>query len=105
MSNANSQNSGYRSEVQDHDLAYSGRRFILSEMQGVNGKPTPCLYAFVDVTKEIEYEELVHVKTVHSNAKPQVLTLKQDLLYSRTWEMRFDPETAMSQRKMTNKAL
>ncbi|XP_076901574.1 protease Do-like 7 isoform X1 [Bidens hawaiensis] len=66
----------------------------------VNGKPTPDLDAFVNVTKEIEDEEFVRVRTVHLNGKPRVLTLKQDLHYWPTWELRFDPETAMWHRKI-----
>ncbi|KAI3726423.1 hypothetical protein L1987_66220 [Smallanthus sonchifolius] len=65
----------------------------------VNGKPTPDLDAFVNVTKEIEDGEFVRVRTVHLNGKPRVLTLKQDLHYWPTWELSFDPETAMWRRK------
>ncbi|KAI3785216.1 hypothetical protein L1987_44331 [Smallanthus sonchifolius] len=65
----------------------------------VNGKPTPDLDAFVNVTKEIEDGEFVRVRTVHLNGKPQVLTLKQDLHYWPTWELCFDPETAIWHRK------
>ncbi|KAI3726424.1 hypothetical protein L1987_66221 [Smallanthus sonchifolius] len=65
----------------------------------VNGKPTPDLDAFVNVTKEIEDGEFVRVRTVHFNGKPEVLTLKQDLHYWPTWELSFDPETAIWHRK------
>ncbi|KAK1433205.1 hypothetical protein QVD17_10113 [Tagetes erecta] len=65
----------------------------------VNGKPTPDLDTFVNVTKEIEDKEFVRVRTVHLNGKPRVLTLKQDLHYWPTWELRFDPETSIWQRK------
>ncbi|XP_024974617.1 protease Do-like 7 isoform X2 [Cynara cardunculus var. scolymus] len=78
--------------------------YALQWIVEVNGKPTPDLNAFVDVTKEIENGEFVRVKTVHLNGKPRVLTLKQDLHYWPTWELRFDPENAMWQRK-TIKAL
>lgn len=109
--------------------------YALQWIVEVNGKPTPDLEAFVNVTKvrlivhktsycfigssslkytnvicislhvqEIENEEFVRVKTVHLNGKPCVLTLKQDLHYWPTWELSFDPETAMWQRK-TIKAL
>ncbi|KAF5791475.1 putative htrA2 peptidase [Helianthus annuus] len=66
----------------------------------VNGKPTPDLDAFVNVTKEIEDGEFVRVRTVHLNGKPRVLTLKQDLHYWPTWELRFDPETATWHRRI-----
>ncbi|KAG5623698.1 hypothetical protein H5410_008916 [Solanum commersonii] len=52
----------------------------------------------------IEHGEFVRVRTVHLNGKPRVLTLKQDLHYWPSWELRFDLETAMWRRK-TIKAL
>ncbi|KAK4416427.1 Protease Do-like 7 [Sesamum alatum] len=61
----------------------------------VNGKPTPNLDALVAVIKEIDHGEFVRVKTIHLTGRPRVLTLKQDLHYWPTWELRFDPETAM----------
>nr|XP_043632502.1 protease Do-like 7 [Erigeron canadensis] len=78
--------------------------YALQWIVEVNGKPTPDLEAFVNVTKEIENGEFVRIKTVYLNGKPRVLTLKQDLHYWPTWELRFDPETATWQRK-TIKAL
>ncbi|KAI8534552.1 hypothetical protein RHMOL_Rhmol10G0098800 [Rhododendron molle] len=63
----------------------------------VNGKPTPDLDAFVEVTKEIEDGEFVRVHTVELTGKPRVLTLKQDLHYWPTWEVRRNPNTAMWQ--------
>ncbi|KAH7846154.1 hypothetical protein Vadar_010545 [Vaccinium darrowii] len=71
------------------------RRWIVE----VNGKPTPDLDAFVDVTKEIQDGEFVRVKTVDLTGKPQVLTLKPDLHYWPTWEVRRNPDTAMWQHK------
>nr|GEX84205.1 hypothetical protein [Tanacetum cinerariifolium] len=73
--------------------------YVIQWIVEVNGKPTPNLEAFVNVTKEIEGGEFVRVKTVHFNGKPKVLTLKQDLHYWPTWELNFDQETAMWQRK------
>ncbi|CAI9282703.1 unnamed protein product [Lactuca saligna] len=73
--------------------------YALQWIVEVNGKPTPDLDAFVNVTKEIEDGEFVRVRTIHLNGKPRVLTLKQDLHYWPTWELRFDPETSMWQRK------
>uniref|UniRef100_M1D0P3 DegP protease n=3 Tax=Solanum TaxID=4107 RepID=M1D0P3_SOLTU len=78
--------------------------YALQWIVEVNGKPTPSLDAFVDVTKTIEHGEFVRVRTVHLNGKPRVLTLKQDLHYWPSWELRFDLETAMWRRK-TIKAL
>ncbi|XP_075098548.1 protease Do-like 7 isoform X1 [Nicotiana tabacum] len=74
--------------------------FALQWIVEVNGKPTPNLDAFVDVTKAIEHGEFVRIRTVYLNGKPRVLTLKQDLHYWPTWELRFDPETAMWRRKV-----
>ena len=60
----------------------------------VNGKPTPDLKTFVNVIKELENGVFVRVKIVHLNEKSSVLTLKQDLHYWPTWELKFDPKTA-----------
>lgn len=82
-----------------------GHRYALYALQWiveVNGKPTPNLDAFVNVTKEIGDGEFVRVKTVHLNGKPRVLTLKQDLHYWPTWELRFDLETAVWRRRTIN---
>ncbi|KAL2522388.1 Protease Do-like 7 [Forsythia ovata] len=78
--------------------------YALQWIVEVNGKPTPDLDAFVTVTKEIEHGEFVRVRTIHLNGKPRVLTLKQDFHYWPTWELRFDPETAVWVRR-TIKAL
>ncbi|KAJ0099450.1 hypothetical protein Patl1_21312 [Pistacia atlantica] len=73
--------------------------YALQWIVEINGKPTPDLDAFVNVTKEIEHGEFVRVRTVHLNGKPRVLTLKQDLHYWPTWELIFDPDTAIWRRK------
>ncbi|MBA0686510.1 hypothetical protein Goari_014109 [Gossypium aridum] len=78
--------------------------YALQWIVEVNGKPTPDLDAFVNVTKELEHGEFVRVRSIHLNSKPRVLTLKQDLHYWPTWELRFDPETAIWHRQ-TIKAL
>ncbi|CAK9150637.1 unnamed protein product [Ilex paraguariensis] len=78
--------------------------YALQWIVEVNGKPTPDIDAFVDVTKALGHEEFVRLKTVHLNGKPRVFTLKQDLHYWPFWELRFDLETAMWRRK-TIKAL
>ncbi|KAJ4706942.1 protease Do-like 7 [Melia azedarach] len=78
--------------------------YALQWIVEINGKLTPDLEAFVNVTKEIEHGEFVRVRTVHLNGKPRVLTLKQDLHYWPTWELSFDPNTAMWRRN-TIKAL
>lgn len=78
--------------------------YALQWIVEVNGKLTPDLDTFVNVTKELEHEQFVRVRTVHLNGKPRVLTLKQNLHYWPTWELRFDPDTAMW-RRVTIKAL
>ncbi|WCJ25254.1 Pro-apoptotic serine protease nma111 [Euphorbia peplus] len=70
----------------------------------VNGKPTPDLDAIYNVTKELGNEENIRIRTVNLHGKPQVLTLKQDLHYWPTWELQFDPSSAMWRRD-TIKAL
>ncbi|XP_024357766.1 protease Do-like 7 isoform X2 [Physcomitrium patens] len=72
--------------------------YALQWIVEVNGKPTPSLQDFVDVTQELEHGAFVRVKTVYLNGKPRVLTVKQDLHYWPTWELRFDPTTAMWRR-------
>ncbi|XP_043703011.1 protease Do-like 7 isoform X2 [Telopea speciosissima] len=78
--------------------------YALQWIVEVNGKLTPDLEAFVDAVKGLEHGEFVRIKTVHLNGKPRVLTLKQDLHYWPTWELSFDPDTAMWRRR-TIKAL
>ncbi|KAG6779094.1 hypothetical protein POTOM_015461 [Populus tomentosa] len=68
----------------------------------VNGKPTSDLDAFANVVKELGPDECVRVKTVDLDGKPQVQTLKQDLHYWPTWELRFDPDTAMWRKNTIN---
>ncbi|XP_058087702.1 protease Do-like 7 isoform X2 [Magnolia sinica] len=78
--------------------------YALQWIVEVNGKLTPDLETFVDVTKGLEHGEFVRVRTVHLNGKPRVMTLKQDLHYWPTWELKFDPDTA-TWRRGTIKAL
>ncbi|KAK4797621.1 hypothetical protein SAY86_029947 [Trapa natans] len=78
------------------------RRYGLSSLQWiveVDGKPTPDLDAFVRMAEELEHGQFVRIRTVMLNGKPGVLTLKQDLHYWPTWELRFDPEAAIWRRK------
>ncbi|MCL7033809.1 hypothetical protein MKW94_021017 [Papaver nudicaule] len=74
--------------------------YALQWITQINGKPTPDMESFVEVTKGLEHREFVRVKIIHLNGKPKVLTLKQDLHYWPTWELKFDPETAMWRRGM-----
>ncbi|KAF3599253.1 hypothetical protein F2Q69_00039276 [Brassica cretica] len=74
--------------------------YALQWIVEVNGKKTTDLNAFADATKELEHGQFVRIRTVHLNGKPRVLTLKQDLHYWPTWELRFDPETALWRRNI-----
>ncbi|KAJ6838540.1 putative protease Do-like 7 isoform X2 [Iris pallida] len=74
--------------------------YALQWIVEINGKSTPDLETFLEVVKALEHGEFVRVKTVHLNGKPRVLTLKQDLHYWPTWEVRFDPETATWRRRI-----
>ncbi|XP_020888662.1 protease Do-like 7 isoform X2 [Arabidopsis lyrata subsp. lyrata] len=74
--------------------------YALQWIVEVNGRKTPDLNAFADATKELEHGQFVRIRTVHLNGKPRVLTLKQDLHYWPTWELRFDPETALWRRNI-----
>ncbi|XP_077244000.1 degP protease 7 isoform X2 [Tasmannia lanceolata] len=78
--------------------------YALQWIVEINGKLTPDLETFVNVTKELEHGEFVRVRTVHLNGKPRVMTLKQDLHYWPTWDLKFDPDTA-TWRRRTIKAL
>ena len=74
--------------------------YALQWIVEVNGKPTANLQDFVDVTQGLEHGAFVRVKTIHLNGKPRVLTVKQDLHYWPTWELRLDPTTAMWRRRI-----
>ncbi|KAK8995544.1 hypothetical protein V6N11_075816 [Hibiscus sabdariffa] len=64
----------------------------------VGGWRTLCLDGFINATKRLQHEEFVLVKTVDLYGNSQYITLKQDLRYWPTWEVRFDPETAIWRR-------
>lgn len=74
--------------------------YALQWIVEINGKPTPNLDSFLEVTKQLEHGEFVRVRTIHLNGKPRVLTLKQDLHYWPTWELRFDPNNALWHRNI-----
>ncbi|CAK7339049.1 unnamed protein product, partial [Dovyalis caffra] len=98
---------GYGAYVAKWSYGSPAHRYRLSAVTWiaqVNGKPTSDLDAFVNVVKELGPDECVRVKTIDLDGKPQVRTLKQDLHYWPTWELRFDPDTAMWRRE-TIKAL
>lgn len=96
---------GYGVFVTKWSLGSPADRYCLSALKWivqVNGKPTSDLDAFANVVKELGPDECVRVKTVDLDGKPQVQTLKQDLHYWPTWELRFDPDTAMWRKNTIN---
>lgn len=48
--------------------------------------------------QKLEHGAFVRLKVVHLNGKPKVLTLKQDLHYWPTWELKFVPHLATWER-------
>ena len=62
--------------------------YALNWVASVNGIPTPTLDAFVDATKALEDGAFVRLKLIALNARPKVLTVKLDLHYWPTWELR-----------------
>ncbi|XP_019173134.1 PREDICTED: protease Do-like 7 isoform X2 [Ipomoea nil] len=78
--------------------------YALQWIVEINGKATPDLDAFVNATKELKHGEFVRVRTVQLDEKARVLTLKQDLHYWPTWELRFDPHTATWRRTLITTA-
>ena len=55
--------------------------------------------------QDLENDAFVRVKIVHLNGKPKVLTLKLDLHYWPTWELRFDEKRGGWHRKRFGKEL
>eukprot|EP00271_Cylindrocystis_brebissonii_P014135 TRINITY_DN35385_c0_g1_i1.p1 TRINITY_DN35385_c0_g1~~TRINITY_DN35385_c0_g1_i1.p1 ORF type:complete len:1152 (-),score=228.60 TRINITY_DN35385_c0_g1_i1:698-4153(-) len=72
--------------------------YALHWITQVNGRPTPDLDTFVQVTQDLKHGEFVRVRSVHLTGKPKVLTLKLDRHYWATWELRFDAEKALWRR-------
>ncbi|KAI3892686.1 hypothetical protein MKW92_051722 [Papaver armeniacum] len=61
----------------------------------VNEKLTPDLDSFVEVIKGLEHGEFVRIRTMTLNGSPEVHSVKQDLHYWPSWELKFDKETSM----------
>ncbi|PWA87342.1 GDP-fucose protein O-fucosyltransferase [Artemisia annua] len=62
------------------------------EKKALNG--TTIITIFYDL-HEIEHEQFVRLNTDNLNEKPRLLTLKRNLHYCPTWELRFDPQIAI----------
>jgi hypothetical protein len=59
----------------------------------VKKKTTLDLHTFVNVTKEFDHGDLVLVQTLDLRRNTNFSTVKQDLYYWPTWELKFDLET------------
>ncbi|GMJ07841.1 DegP protease 7, degradation of periplasmic proteins 7 [Hibiscus trionum] len=64
----------------------------------VDGRHIRHLDDFVIAIKRLEHGKFVRVDTVDRDGKNRILSVKQDLHYWPTWEVRFDPETAIWRR-------
>ena len=62
--------------------------YALNWVASVNGTPTPTLDSFVEATKALEDGAFVRLKLIALNGRPKVLTVKLDLHYWPTWELR-----------------
>jgi hypothetical protein len=61
----------------------------------LNGEPTPDLDTLIAVASKLEDHSFVRLKLVHlETQKVKVLSLKTDLRFWPTWELRLDPATA-----------
>lgn len=71
------------------------RRYALNFITEVNGLPTPDLDTFLSVVRPLGDGADVRIKLVHyQTTKAKVLTLKTDLRFWPTWELRLDPRRA-----------
>jgi S1-C subfamily serine protease len=62
--------------------------YALNWVASVNGEPTPDIDTFVKVTQGLEDGSFVRLKLISLTARPKVLTVKLDLHYWPTWELR-----------------
>lgn len=62
--------------------------YALNWVASVNGIPTPTLDSFIDATRSLDDGAFVRLKLISLNARPKVLTVKLDLHYWPTWELR-----------------
>jgi S1-C subfamily serine protease len=59
----------------------------------VNGKPTPDIDTFLKETSDLPHQSFVRVKMCHLDNKPKVITLRQDLRFWPTWELKLNHRT------------
>ncbi|QDZ21719.1 serine protease [Chloropicon primus] len=59
----------------------------------VNGKPTPDLDTFLKETEYLQHQSFVRVKLCHLDNKPKVITLRLDLRFWPTWELKLNHQT------------
>ncbi|KAL6760325.1 hypothetical protein V8C86DRAFT_2557091 [Haematococcus lacustris] len=68
--------------------------YALHWITEANGQPTPDLDTFLEVVRGLGHGEFVRIKMHHlETCQPKVLTLKLDLNYWPTWELRLDQTT------------
>ncbi|KXZ56802.1 hypothetical protein GPECTOR_1g722 [Gonium pectorale] len=73
--------------------------YALHWIQQVNGVDTPDLDSFLAAVADCDDGQFVRLKVCHlETTQPKVLTLKTDLQYWPTWELRLDPHTCTWQR-------
>lgn len=53
-----------------------------------------------NLDQDLEHGQFYRLKTVTLSGRTRVLSLKQDLHYWPTWELRFDPETGIWHRQV-----
>ncbi|CAI5965219.1 unnamed protein product, partial [Closterium sp. NIES-65] len=81
------------------DSHFHHHHYTFSAASSPPSTPLPISLPFpLSASQELEHGAFVRVKVVHLNGKPRVLTLKQDLHYWPTWELRFVPSTGTWQR-------
>ena len=67
--------------------------YALHFITAVNGQPTPDLDAFLEATSNIPDGSFLRLSMCHLHGKPKIITLRLDLRYWPTWELRVDGRT------------
>ena len=74
--------------------------YALHWITEVNGKPIPDMNTFLRETIDLSHQSFVRVKVCHLDNKPKVITLKLDLRFWPTWELKLDHRTGQWSRKV-----
>ena len=67
--------------------------YALHFVKAVNGTPTPDLDAFLEATAAVPDGSFLRLSMCHLDGKPKIITLRLDLRYWPTWELRVDGRT------------